>query len=107
MLDRAAFIDQSQSFSVYIKNADVKALVKHHFFTWSNGAKTGKCLIVRRFFIYFKGMYYNRMQPASLAIKFSVESVGSTETKSKKLKDVVKKIGDVCNLEEGCVSCGS
>lgn len=54
MLDRAAFIDQSQSFSVYIKNADVKALVKHHFFTWSNGAKTGKCLIVRIFLFILK-----------------------------------------------------
>jgi ribonucleotide reductase alpha subunit len=41
MLDRAAFIDQSQSFSISLKDANVESLMKHHFFTWSNGAKTG------------------------------------------------------------------
>lgn len=41
MLDRAPFIDQSQSFSHFNKNPTVASMIKHHFFTWSNGAKTG------------------------------------------------------------------
>lgn len=41
MLDRAVFIDQSQSYTVYMSDVSVKNVIKHHMYTWSNGAKTG------------------------------------------------------------------
>jgi hypothetical protein len=56
-------------------------------------------------------MYYNRLQPASSAIKFSVESDKKPTTKIQNNNDHdgghVKKEDDVCTLQEGCISCGS
>ena len=58
--DRGAFIDQSQSFNVFIADPDFPKLTSLHFYTWKKGLKTG--------------MYYLRTRPAADAIKFTVDA---------------------------------
>jgi ribonucleoside-diphosphate reductase alpha chain len=50
-VDRAPFIDQSQSFNVYLEKPDMAKLTNWHMVTWRRGLKTG--------------MYYLRSQPPS------------------------------------------
>lgn len=57
--DRGAFIDQSQSFNIYVDNPSYKKLSSIHFYTWSKGLKTG--------------MYYLRTKAATNAIQFTVD----------------------------------
>jgi len=57
--DRGAFIDQSQSFNVFISRPDHTILTSLHFHAWRRGLKTG--------------MYYLRTRPAADAIQFTVE----------------------------------
>ncbi len=52
ILERAPFIDQSQSFSLHIWNPSLNILGNCHFKTWKEGLKTG--------------MYYLRSQPSVL-----------------------------------------
>eukprot|EP00917_Polyrhabdina_sp_WS-2016_P010244 GHVP01022547.1.p1 GENE.GHVP01022547.1~~GHVP01022547.1.p1 ORF type:complete len:820 (+),score=133.23 GHVP01022547.1:196-2460(+) len=58
--DRAPYIDQSQSFNVYMPEPTYKKLTSMHFYGWKKGLKTG--------------MYYLRVKPASEAIKFTVDT---------------------------------
>ncbi|SGZ52559.1 CIC11C00000004384 [Sungouiella intermedia] len=62
--DRAAFIDQSQSLNIHIKDPTMGKLTSMHFYGWKKGLKTG--------------MYYLRTQAAAAAIQFTVDknSVG-------------------------------
>ena len=39
--DRGRFIDQSQSFNVFVNNINTTLLTKIHFYGWSKGLKTG------------------------------------------------------------------
>ncbi|OLL22122.1 Ribonucleoside-diphosphate reductase large chain [Neolecta irregularis DAH-3] len=57
--DRGAFIDQSQSLNIHIKNPSFGKLTSMHFYGWKKGLKTG--------------MYYLRTMAASEAIKFTVD----------------------------------
>ncbi|CAN3353705.1 ribonucleoside-diphosphate reductase large chain 1 [Diutina catenulata] len=57
--DRAAFIDQSQSLNIHIKDPTMGKLTSMHFYGWKKGLKTG--------------MYYLRTQAASAAIQFTVD----------------------------------
>ena len=57
--DRGAFIDQSQSLNIHMKNPTLGQLTSMHFYGWRCGLKTG--------------MYYLRTKPAADAIKFTVE----------------------------------
>ena len=57
--DRGAFIDQSQSFSVFIAEPTYPKLTSMHFYAWKAGLKTG--------------MYYLRTRPAAKAIQFTVD----------------------------------
>lgn len=62
--DRAAFIDQSQSLNIHIKDPTMGKLTSMHFYGWKKGLKTG--------------MYYLRTQAAAAAIQFTIDksSVG-------------------------------
>ena len=53
--DRGAFIDQSQSLNLFIKEPTFTQLSSMHFHSWKRGLKTG--------------LYYLRTQPATEAIK--------------------------------------
>ena len=55
--DRGAFIDQSQSFNVFIADPNFAKLTSMHFYGWKAGLKTG--------------CYYLRTKPAVNAIKFT------------------------------------
>ncbi|KAI5954019.1 RNR1 [Candida margitis] len=57
--DRAAFIDQSQSLNIHIKDPTMGKLTSMHFYGWKKGLKTG--------------MYYLRTQAASAAIQFTID----------------------------------
>ncbi|GEQ66662.1 hypothetical protein JCM33374_g325 [Metschnikowia sp. JCM 33374] len=85
--DRAAFIDQSQSLNIHIKDPTMGKLTSMHFYGWKKGLKTG--------------MYYLRTQAAAAAIQFtvdqnSVNAAGKTVATLEKLnqrKYVVKATG--------------
>ncbi|KAL9642101.1 hypothetical protein ABK040_007107 [Willaertia magna] len=70
-IERAPFIDQSQSLNVFFAQPDSTKLSSLHFYAWSKGLKTG--------------MYYLRTQPAADAIQFTVDTalVKANETSSK------------------------
>ncbi len=75
--DRAAFIDQSQSLNIHIKDPTMGKLTSMHFYGWKKGLKTG--------------MYYLRTQAAAAAIQFtvdqnSVKNAGNTIATLNKLK---------------------
>jgi ribonucleoside-diphosphate reductase alpha chain len=123
--DRGAFIDQSQSFNVFIGEPTVPKLTSMHFYAWKKGLKTG--------------MYYLRARPAVDAIKFTVDQqalsnkIGSVDTAtteqpagpSEDNRSVASDKSDesqnrdtsailsgeesniVCRKEEDCVVCGS
>jgi ribonucleoside-diphosphate reductase alpha subunit len=87
--DRGAFIDQSQSFNVFMAEPTVSKLTSMHFYAHSKGLKTG--------------MYYLRSKPAVNAIQFTVDQSSLKQTsKTKKAKKVW-----VCNNDEGCLMCSS
>lgn len=74
--DRAAFIDQSQSLNIHIKDPTMGKLTSMHFYGWKKGLKTG--------------MYYLRTQAAAAAIQFTidkstVEAAGKTVALLEKL----------------------
>jgi ribonucleoside-diphosphate reductase subunit M1 len=86
--DRGAYVDQSQSFNVFIADPNFAKLTSLHFYTWKAGLKTG--------------MYYLRTRAAADAIKFTVDQESlSKEAKAKKEADML------CSLtnREACVSC--
>jgi ribonucleoside-diphosphate reductase alpha chain len=98
--DRGAYIDQSQSFNVFIPQPTISKLTSMHFYGWKKGLKTG--------------MYYLRGKPAADAIQFTVDmelltnknnnnnSTTTTTTTNQNDSD-----GPVCFKEEGCIVCGS
>lgn len=57
--DRGAFVDQSQSFNVHMRDATFAKLTAMHFYGWKSGLKTGS--------------YYIRTEAAADAIKFTVD----------------------------------
>ncbi|KAK3741577.1 hypothetical protein QZH41_012525, partial [Actinostola sp. cb2023] len=59
--DRGAYIDQSQSFNVFIAEPTFGKITSMHFYGWKKGLKTG--------------MYYLRSKPAANAIQFTVDQV--------------------------------
>lgn len=63
--DRAAFIDQSQSLNIHIKEPTMGKLTSMHFYGWKKGLKTG--------------MYYLRTQSAAAAIQFTVDKNAVSE----------------------------
>ena len=78
--DRGAFICQSQSLNIHMKNPNYAKLTSMHFYGWKAGLKTG--------------MYYLRSNAATEAIKFTVD------------KEVVNS-QVTCSLDnpDECISC--
>lgn len=112
--ERGAFIDQSQSFNVFVQDANYGKLSSMHFYGWKKGLKTG--------------MYYLRSRAAADAIKFTVDQAS---LKEKTAADATKpdaaaptaadadgearrrfeeaKAQMVCSIDnkEACMSCGA
>jgi ribonucleoside-diphosphate reductase alpha chain len=84
--DRGAFVDQSQSFNVFMEIPTKAKVTSMHFYGWKSGLKTG--------------MYYLRTRPAVNAIQFTIDQEQITKNESKEEEFV-------CNNDDGCISCGS
>lgn len=116
--DRGAFICQSQSLNLFVKDPNFGKLTSMHFYAWKQGLKTG--------------MYYLRTNAAADAIKFTLDknamkqpvaeivaeetTVRSTEKVQQQVMsyqtvaDYEKKHDDMsCSLDnpESCEACGS
>lgn len=104
--DRAAYICQSQSLNLFVEHPTTSKLTSMHFYAWKKGLKTG--------------MYYLRTQAATQAVQFTLEKKGLQKEVSvlpEKLADFSPELkpdpisdqteGQVCRMEDGCISCGS
>eukprot|EP01128_Nolandella_sp_AFSM9_P011292 TRINITY_DN7_c4_g1_i2.p1 TRINITY_DN7_c4_g1~~TRINITY_DN7_c4_g1_i2.p1 ORF type:complete len:591 (-),score=150.87 TRINITY_DN7_c4_g1_i2:93-1865(-) len=100
--DRGAFVDQSQSFNVFMATPTKAKITSMHFYGWKKGLKTG--------------MYYLRTKAAASAIQFTVDKVkvaaANKEADRIPVAPAVPKteaeiVGEICRMEEGCLTCGS
>ncbi len=90
--ERGAFVDQSQSMNIHMKDPTSAKISSMHFYGWKSGLKTG--------------MYYLRTQAARDAIKFTVKKHSQDENKETFNKDMVKKYNIIeDNDENTCISC--
>jgi ribonucleoside-diphosphate reductase subunit M1 len=85
--ERGPFIDQSQSFNVFIAEPTEEKLTSLHFYTWARGLKTG--------------MYYLRARPAADPIQFTVDN----ESKKKPTPEEVAACSRL--NREACTACSS
>ena len=91
--DRGAFIDQSQSFNVFVQDPNYGKLSSMHFHGWKSGLKTG--------------MYYLRSKAAADAIKFTVDQQAlQKKSKQDAAGDAAAKAKSPPQPEE-CLSCGA
>jgi len=106
--DRGAYICQSQSLNLFVDTPSNSKLTSMHFYAWKKGLKTG--------------MYYLRSQAATQAVQFTIEKQGSEEMQpvipvateaaqdGNNLDDIdisPEMNGQVCTMQDGCISCGS
>lgn len=109
--DRGVFIDQSQSFNMYLASNDKSKLTFMHFWGWKRGLKSG--------------CYYLRSLPAIDAVPVTVDpttrvftvttdntvtSIVNTKTtimEKETQKENDQEIIQVCRRGVGCDSCGS
>lgn len=92
--DRGAYICQSQSLNIHIKDPNFGKLTSMHFYAWKKGLKTG--------------MYYLRTKAAADAIKFTVEKLAEVALEPV-VTDEDKLAAMACSLDnpEACEACGS
>lgn len=105
--DRGAYICQSQSLNIHLKDPNFGKLTSMHFYAWKKGLKTG--------------MYYLRSTAAADAIKFTLdksalqkpvkeESRNEAENVYERVADYEQKKADMsCSLDnpDACEACGS
>lgn len=84
--DRGIFIDQSQSLNIYLEQPSFGKLTSMHFYGWKKGLKTG--------------VYYLRTQPATDAIKFTVDTNLSQLAKAANRANR-PKIGEAVSTTDG------
>ena len=95
--DRGAFICQSQSLNLFVENPNFGKLSSMHFYGWEKGLKTG--------------MYYLRSKAAVDPIKFTLSQehqkkfAGQDEGEVVAMAEVEE--GETCNMDDGCLMCGS
>jgi ribonucleoside-diphosphate reductase alpha chain len=89
--DRGYFIDQSQSFNMFMEDASVSKLTSAHFYGWKLGLKTG--------------MYYLRTKPKAQALK----GLGiDTSSLDKPKIEVPVDETPQCKIDDpDCLVCGS
>jgi len=92
--DRGAYICQSQSLNVHIKDPNFGKLTSMHFYAWKKGLKTG--------------MYYLRTRAATEAIKFTVQKDQQQQPSAEEAR--AQNQSDMsCSLDnpDDCIACGS
>merc|ERR1712153_46443 len=83
--DRGAYIDQSQSFNVFMGQPNAAKLTSMHFYGWKKGLKTGQ--------------YYLRGRAAAQAVKFTVDPASAVGNAA--------PVSQVPPEPEECLNCGS
>jgi ribonucleoside-diphosphate reductase subunit M1 len=92
--DRGAFIDQSQSFNVFMQDPNYGKLSSMHFYGWKKGLKTG--------------MYYLRSRAAADAIKFTVDQQAlQRKTSADQASGMPPMPKPQPQQPEECLSCGA
>ncbi|GIV37347.1 MAG: ribonucleoside-diphosphate reductase [Cyclobacteriaceae bacterium] len=105
--DRGAYICQSQSLNIHLKDPNFGKLTSMHFYAWKKGLKTG--------------MYYLRSTAAADAIKFTLDKTAlqqpvvknqatAPETHQERVANYEQKKADMsCSLDnpDACEACGS
>jgi ribonucleoside-diphosphate reductase alpha subunit len=114
--DRGAYICQSQSLNIHLKDPNFGKLTSMHFYAWKKGLKTG--------------MYYLRSTAAADAIKFTLDKTAMAQTVSGGISTLTpvpeiqkeltyenrivddyeqKKADMACSLDDpdSCEACGS
>ncbi len=91
--DRGAFICQSQSLNLFVESPSISKLTSMHFYGWKKGLKTG--------------IYYLRTKAAAQAVQFTVEKAAKVQEILVAVPTPIMDEGASCNMEDGCVSCGS
>lgn len=98
--DRGAYICQSQSLNLFVENPNLAKLTSMHFYAWKQGLKTG--------------MYYLRSKAAVDPIKFTLSADYKKKYgENKEVMDLENQDqpevqeGAVCNMDDGCLMCGS
>jgi ribonucleoside-diphosphate reductase alpha chain len=118
--DRGAYICQSQSLNLFVDSPSSSKLTSMHFYAWKKGLKTG--------------MYYLRSQAATQAVQFTIEKQGNNDMEpmvpviennnaeiekpvlagepvvvyGNKIDEITTDFtGQVCTMEEGCITCSS
>ena len=76
-VDRAPFVDQSQSLNLFLEDVNHSKLSSMHFYAWDKGLKTGQ--------------YYLRTQAARDPVKVTVP---------------VEKM-EACSRKDECISCSA
>jgi ribonucleoside-diphosphate reductase alpha chain len=92
--DRGAYVCQSQSMNIHIKDPNFGKLTSMHFYAWKAGLKTG--------------MYYLRTNAATDAIKFTVTKEQQQEPDAAAIKEQ-NEADMACSLDnpDECIACGS
>jgi ribonucleoside-diphosphate reductase alpha subunit len=92
--DRGAYVCQSQSMNIHLKDPNFGKLTSMHFYAWKAGLKTG--------------MYYLRSNAATDAIKFTVAKEQQQEPKAEAIK-AQNEADMACSLDDPdeCIACGS
>ena len=99
MLDRGPYIDQNQSFNVYMREPTYQKITSLHFYAWEFGGKSSS--------------YYLRTQAAVDPINFTVDNELRKQTerlssqKGKEKEDDPTQENLKCEYEEDCISCSS
>jgi ribonucleoside-diphosphate reductase alpha chain len=96
--DRGAYICQSQSLNLFVESPNLAKMTSMHFYAWKKGLKTG--------------MYYLRSKAAVDPIKFTLSADYKDKySDDKEVMEVDQNteiiLGEVCTLDDGCLSCGS
>ncbi|MEQ8239176.1 MAG: ribonucleoside-diphosphate reductase subunit alpha [Cyclobacteriaceae bacterium] len=99
--DRGAFICQSQSLNIHLKDANFGKMTSMHFYAWKKGLKTG--------------MYYLRTKAATDAIKFTIEKENKAQPIAKQAQasqsttSIDQAAAMQCSLDapDDCEMCGS
>ena len=92
--DRGAYVCQSQSMNIHLRDPNFGKLTSMHFYAWQAGLKTG--------------MYYLRSNAATEAIKFTVSKEQQQEPDVAAIK-AQNEADMACSLDnpDECIACGS
>lgn len=94
--DRGAFIDQSQSMNIYMKEATLAKLTSSHFHAWKSGLKTL--------------VYYTRTKPISTGAKHLATDISKIDAPIISAKPIEPEIVSNGNVEDDpfeCVGCSA